>query len=833
MRALIVYFLFLLCVPYCGSAQNFEKYSVYQGSYSNSLRYDFLFLPGFVKYEGGILFGANQDCAYADLVDQSWFCVPVSPPRLEMKHTQWVVTPSYLVFSFWDKYTSGDCSVYVYDKFMNYIRSAAPAFPERREYDQALYAYGDTLVAHGTNGVGISIDGAQTWKYHSTTYQSPSLPYSVLRDRNGAFSVFSLDSVFTTYDVGVTWKRDARWLPGTRWFYQFSDSTWLTSVDEKNDFVARMYYSRDAGMHWTLLDTLRCSNTGRAVVDAVRAYNVLWYNADDGRLTLLLGDGDVLTTTDSMRTWIDRGNIGTFACGGRNVTTTHDNNAMVATYKGLWRIPFKTSSPAILFASGKHFGSALQLDDSVCFATANRTFVRSSDGGRTWMSWYEPIDYCRLRKYPFGLYSAQISTVSAYDNSNVTISTQFTQTILNRDLRSGQWKLYNLDILPGFEGDDLSDQYVSGRSMWAVGKSLFAVSETNDVWHFLVSTNNGLTFDTLGVGPSGRIRYVNQFDSSIYVADDSLRVLRSNEWSNIGNGLPCDQLSIQRVECLTKLSNGQLLVGLSGTRLTDTNGITTDIGGGLWRRESIDTTWTKVGGISDAFTRVMALHYTSAQTVLATVSAVSVQEPFEDIRQDDIVIVRSNDNGKTWNEVFRDIYSGPSLLNPLLFAETKNGAVYASGSRGRLLRSDDDGATWRDVENWWSVANINDMSVDTNDVVYVATDSGLIVVRSTATDIVNDESSRYLHLAVSPNPSITNTTISIQNVAKTPGIIHSLSLVNTLGQRSIDLTSRLREQSNSNNIRLEIDTAQLPIGTYVAFLRVGIQTRSVVLCVVR
>jgi len=307
---------------------------------------------------------------------------------------------------------------------------------------------------------------------------------------------------------------------------------------------------------------------------------------------------------------------------------------------------------------------------------------------------------------------------------------------------------------------------------------------------------------------------------------------KNGTWTNVGVGLPTDSLGVQRVQSLVYTLDGDLLAGLGGTRHIDSNNVATDYGTGIWRSTNDGTEWSRVANVSEHDVHIMDLHVTQIGTILATMSIVSKEASAATRRQDDNIIVRSADNGRTWQEVYHDIYGGPALLNPLLFAENTFGTLYASRTRGGLISSNNDGETWHDVEGWVSVARINDMTVDTNGVLYVATDSALITVKPTATNITSDEVSTYLHLAAFPNPAKNRVTITVDNPSKA-GEVESLVAIGTLGQASMDLTNQLQQQASAKQAKLSVDTSALPIGTYVLALRVGNQTREIVLCITR
>jgi len=828
MARLIIIILGFIILVSTLSSQVSERQYLFQALYQQGVDSDFK--PRFGVDSQHVFCAASSNLTYTTRDLRTWNCPEILPLRTALLECQWTVADTYIACTVYDKYPWEECSTFIYDKDLNLLRSSTPLSGIKNEAKQVTYNFGDTLVAVGGNGVTISIDAAKTWS-NVKQARIPQVPYAILKMRSGALASVTDDSVMATSDAGRSWQRDVRFQSQTRWFHEWNDSLLISCVQSSGPQYGGLYAKRDTGLTWQRLDTIRFVNSSRVVTSGEFNGQVLWYAVRGNQLTILLDDGNVLTTTDTMRTWIDRGNVGSQIRGGRGVTITHDDCGLVATAKGLWRIPLQELRAVELFSNVMPFGDAFQLDDSTYLASSHVSLLQTTDGGKRWLTTEVATPGRIIAEAPFYMFVGQLSTVSAADNQSVTVSNARYRALYNARSGDSIWQLFNLDLLSNVPNPEYTE-YVAGRSVWNTRGGMYAV--TSRPLKLLRSLDNGRTLDTVAVVPgAGRhLRYVEAFDSTVFAVADSVFSWKNGTWTNVGVGLPTDSLGVQRVQSLVYTLDGDLLAGLGGTRHIDSNNVATDYAVPGSGEVLMGTEWSRVANVSEHDVHIMDLHVTQIGTILATMSIVSKEASVATRRQDDNIIVRSADNGRTWQEVYHDIYGGPALLNPLLFAENTFGTLYASRTRGGLISSNNDGETWHDVEGWVSVARINDMTVDTNGVLYVATDSALITVKPTATNITSDEVSTYLHLAAFPNPAKNRVTITVDNPSKA-GEVESLVAIGTLGQASMDLTNQLQQQASAKQAKLSVDTSALPIGTYVLALRVGNQTREIVLCITR
>ena len=106
---------------------------------------------------------------------------------------------------------------------------------------------------------------------------------------------------------------------------------------------------------------------------------------------------------------------------------------------------------------------------------------------------------------------------------------------------------------------------------------------------------------------------------------------------------------------------------------------------------------------------------------------------------DERAIIRSNDNGGTWTAVAAGLgrYTASTITS---FQQGSNGALFATGYRVGIYRSDDSGSTWvvadeglDPASTWWTIAPAPDgrlMAVGDTGQVYLSTNNGDLWYRS-------------------------------------------------------------------------------------------------------
>lgn len=543
------------------------------------------FKPRFGADSKHLFCAASSNLIYTTRDPGPWNCASILPMRVALLEGQWTVADSYIACKVYDKYPNEECSTFIYDKDLNFLRSSTPLSGIITEKDQVTYNFGDTLVAVGAGGVTISIDAAKTWSTIKTG-QFAQIPYAVLKNRSGAIASLTDDSVMVTSDAGQSWKRDVRLQKRTMWFHEWNDSLLIAGVQNSGPQYGGLYSTRDAGSTWQRLDTIRFANNGSVLTFDEFHGQVLWYAVRGNQLTILLNDGNVLTTTDTMRTWTDRGNVGSGVRGGRGVTITHDDCGLVSTSKGLWRIPLQELRPVELYSKSMPFGDALQIDDSTCLATCKTSLLKTTDGGKTWFTTEVASAGRTIAEAPFYMFVGQVSTVSASDSLNVTVSQGKNQALYNASSGDSVWQLLSLGLLSPIEPspDGGYREYLPGRSVWNTSSGMYGVTGYGHL-RLLRSMDNGKTLDTVAdvPGSSRYLRYVEAFDSAVYAVTDSVFLRTNGTWTNVGVGLPTDSLGVQRVQSLVYTHDGSLLAGLGGTRYIDSNDVAMDVGTGIWR----------------------------------------------------------------------------------------------------------------------------------------------------------------------------------------------------------------------------------------------------------
>lgn len=588
--------------------------------------------------------------------------------------------------------------------------------------------------------------------------------------------------------------------------------------------------STDNGLSWTSSDSLMAGNR---MIDVVM-WNVFHYDTSTALLTLFTQQGDLLSSTDAGKTWIDRGSLGEPYDSAIETTISPSGDA-ICRLKGAFastRFSLRTPSPP---DSIRHpSANLLVISDSVVLGMTSNNIIRSTNDGKTW-AYLHDIDLGNTRWSRDGkLGTKPESTYGVFSTSNGLVALSRTTLRLDADDDSTWYGIPRATFF-GLSDLRLSESLVTGRH---TGDTISMVSSATSS-----GANVNATVYSISISDSVRAttRFFSKFrgqsafnDGFTVVTQDTVYYLdyegAAVRQSFVTTGLP----PLSPVSKLWFVGDN-LYAGVRGLRADRDGDISDSLAGGLFRSADSGRTWTRVVMPLDTLVSVDDITSLHDGTLLVLTTRRVVNLVTHTTSESDHVLFRSTDAGATWTEVRRDFYGGPERPSIERLIVTPGGRIIFPAYRRGITWSDDAGTTWSELNDvFFDTMDVYRITLEGEQRLLIATDWGPYIVDLPAiTSVDGDEGVPYPHLIVRPNPSQTATTISLLNANRIHGGVRSLHVYNSAGQLVRDLTPNIRGREHLGTVDVDVDISNLPTGIYIVRLSAGTRSQTVNLAVVR
>lgn len=281
--------------------------------------------------------------------------------------------------------------------------------------------------------------------------------------------------------------------------------------------------------------------------------------------------------------------------------------------------------------------------------------------------------------------------------------------------------------------------FQSPTTIWTSGDALCAFSL------------NGEFIDTILHRP---VRFIKRVDTVIVVGMHEVFYTfnEGKEWHPVGDLWPSAMINGEKVPAaigdITRAANGNLVAGLRGTYIIDTNGVERDsLIGGITISTNNGRSWLRTSSGIDPNAYVTSLFTTRNGTLLAIASKCVVDPRLAPsfvewgIRPDpslfanyarlsNTYIYRSTDHGRTWTFV-RNLLERPLLPETeIRFVSMPDGRVMAVHPMYGIEVSNNNGVTWVTADPLnIGVPVINDIVFTDDGYAHIATNEGYVRLR--------------------------------------------------------------------------------------------------------
>ncbi|GMV53016.1 MAG: hypothetical protein AMXMBFR68_08080 [Ignavibacteria bacterium] len=594
-------------------------------------------------------------------------------------------------------------------------------------------------------------------------------------------------------------------------------------------------------------------------------------------ITVVLADGRVFSTDDGGKTFWYRG-VGEFSTSKTGaihysrqsyISTISDSvgNLFYSRNGQIFMVPKEIEQPLILFAKGKMINS-ISVGNGMMIATGFNYLVRSTNGGTTWIltgsitTPKEHDDFLPIpQKYMI------FNRIVARDTDDIAVLS-FTRGIQARyrgyevGYELDGWKnlIYGSRKLTRF-GEDYMDEHNSDitttRNYEVVTFNSDSVQTLNrGIVHFLSDSISPLIS---GVSPEPYypIRFYQQHESEIFCQINVLwHSTDGATWQEIGKGLPADSNGRQgTIASILRLRDGRLLCGMKGYTVFTQREFGTDnydtsyVKGGLWVSSDNGQNWQELSHPAVTGSNVWFLKRKGdlneqrlatavdggTDTLVASVGTVETKRVLDEIHEigpdgnprftgfydtisvttmRDARIVTSTDGGVSWRVTYNEPKSRPGFSPRREIISRRDGSLLAATVESGVLWSPN-GLVWTPLGNdTLNQTVILDIDVDTNDVVYAATDKGIFYINDRPTSVddgklnIPSKNGRFFSMWTYPTPVRTKVQVRLNNVEALSNTIRSLKLYNIYGTEIADFSTTIPQQTTG---RAEF-TLSLPAG---------------------
>ena len=643
--------------------------------------------------------------------------------------------------------------------------------------------------------------------------------------------------------------------------------------------------STDGGDTWRLFDTIRFVNSDEIVTNTEYQKNHLQVSVmhlHGNTVTIVLADGTVFSTNDNGNTFWYRG-VGEFVVkddegylaypARETVRTDSEGNMYYVRQSGqllgtgrLFRVPADIRQPLELVTKGKNF-YWFTLGGGTMLAAGPTYLARSTDAGNTWLltgtvtEQYEDQDYTPVpqEKMIFDRIVATDTNDIAVLSSTGNIQAQY----LGGD---GVYRLdgyYRLNWAYQGEvelwiGEFHSDDYVTKNYEVADFTPDSVVDLNWGVIYMKADSAAPLLGDSLPRAyEDKKPRFYQQSNSEVFCQKTVL--WRTTDggatWQEIGKGLPADSNGRQgTIASILRLRDGRLLCGMKGYTLYTQREFSTEnydtsyVGGGLWVSSDNGQSWQELPHPAVAGSNVWFLKRKGdlneqrlatvvdggTDTLVASVGTVETKRVLDAYGQTvsvttmrDARIVTSTDGGVSWKVTYNEPKSRPGFSPRREIISRRDGSLLAATVESGVLWSPN-GLVWTPLGNdTLNQTVILDIDVDTNDVVYAATDKGIFYINDRPTSVddgklnIPSRNGRFFSMWTYPTPVRTQVQVRLNNVEALGNTIRSLKLYNIYGTEVADYSTAIPQQS-AGRAEFTINLpAHIASGVYLLALDTG------------
>ncbi|KAB2895384.1 MAG: exo-alpha-sialidase [Bacteroidetes bacterium] len=650
--------------------------------------------------------------------------------------------------------------------------------------------------------------------------------------------------------------------------------------------------STDGGDTWHQYDTIHFVNSDEIISNTEYQKNHLRVSAmhlHGNTVTIILADGTVFSTNDNGNTFWYRG-VGEFVVSDDNgrlwpvtfVTQKPDSEGNLYYVRNgqLFRVPSDIRQPLELVAKGKQF-LGLALSSGVMLATGPKFLARSTDNGRTWL-----LTGRVTRRQEFKTLPQQImifNRIHATDTNDVTVFS-YTGGIQGR--YKGELGSYILDgsndqiPLPtayNIRGEIL-DEYNS--DFYTLNNYVITEYTKDSIVHLLkanvIRLKSETTVNLFGDNPpenyGNMLRFYQRSNTEVFCQRTALWHSTDGgaTWEEVGKGLPADSNGrLGTIASMLRLRDGRLLCGMKGFTVYSQREFSTDnydtsyVSGGLWVSSDNGQNWQELPHPAVAGSNVWFLKRKGdlheqrlatvvdggIDTLVAAVGTVETKRLLDAIYERDpdgnpyftgfydtvsvttmrdARIVTSTDGGVSWRVTYNEPKSRPGFSPRREIISRRDGSLLAATVESGVLWSPN-GLVWTPLGNdTLNQTVILDIDVDTNDVVYAATDKGIFYINDRPTSVddgklnIPSKNGRFFSMWTYPTPVRTQVQVRLNNVEALSNTIRSLKLYNIYGTEVADYSTAIPQQSAGRAEFTLSLPAHIASGVYLLALDTGV-----------
>ncbi|MBW7854367.1 MAG: T9SS type A sorting domain-containing protein [Candidatus Kapabacteria bacterium] len=660
--------------------------------------------------------------------------------------------------------------------------------------------------------IGVSTDGGDTWHQYdtirfvnsdkivtNTEYQQNHLQVSIMHLHGNTVTIVLADgTVFSTNDNGNTF-----WYRGVGEFIVKDDEGLLAYPARetvRTDSEGNMYYVRQSGQLLRTGQLLRVPADIRQPLELVtKGKNFYWFTLGDGTM-LAAGATYLARSTDAGSTWLLTG----------RVTEQHKDQdyTPVPQEKMIFDriVATDTNDVAVLSSTGNIQAQYLGEDGVYRLDGYYRLNWSYQGEVKLWIGEYHSDEYV---------------------TKNYEVASFTPDSVL--DLNQGIIYMKADSIAP-LPGEALPRRYESEKPQFYQQSNSEIFYQKTVLWH---STDGGGT------------------------------------WQEIGKGLTADSNGIPgTIASMLRLRDGRLLCGMKGytvytqTEFGTDNYDTSYVGGGLWVSSDNGQNWQELphpavtgsnvwflkrkGDLNEQ--RLATAVDGGTDTLVASVGTVETKRVLDEIHEigpdgnprftgfydtisvttmRDARIVTSTDGGVSWRVTYNEPKSRPGFSPRREIISRRDGSLLAATVESGVLWSPN-GLVWTPLGNdTLNQTVILDIDVDTNDVVYAATDKGIFYINDRPTSVddgklnIPSKNSRFFSMWTYPAPVRTQVQVRLNNVEALSNTIRSLKLYNIYGTEVADYSTAIPQQSAGRAEFTLSLPAHIASGVYLLALDTG------------
>ena len=606
-------------------------------------------------------------------------------------------------------------------------------------------------------------------------------------------------------------------------------------------------------------------------------------------ITIILADGTVFSTNDNGNTFWYRG-VGEFVVSDdalllapamyQTMRADTEGNMYYVRNGQLFRVLADIRQPLECITKGKQF-VGFTVGDGTMLVTGPSYLARSTDAGSTWLltgsvtEQHEGQDYTPIpqEKMIFDRIVATDTSDVAALSSTGNIQAQY----LGGDgtYRLDGYFLLNwgyTNVKGDWIGEHNSDDYVT--------KNYEIADFTPDS---ILALNNGVIYmkaDTTAPLPGDSLPRRYEYEKPQFYQQNNSEVFcqktilwRTTDggatWQEIGKGLPADSNGRQgTIASILRLRDGRLLCGMKGYTVFTQREFGTDnydtsyVKGGLWVSSDNGQNWQELSHPAVTGSNVWFLKRKGdlheqrlatavdggTDTLVAAVGTVEMKRVLDEVyiigpdgnphfggfydtisvtTMRDARIVTSTDGGVSWKVTYNEPKSRPGFSPRREIISRRDGSLLAATVESGVLWSPN-GLVWTPLGNdTLNQTVILDIDVDTNDVVYAATDKGIFYINDRPTSVddgklnIPSRNGRFFSMWTYPTPVRTQVQVRLNNVEALGNTIRSLKLYNIYGTEVADYSTAIPQQS-AGRAEFTINLpAHIASGVYLLALDTG------------